>query len=99
MYSEENGSNKQSVNRDEGNVWLGIGIGFLIYFIPSLFTIFGLFPIAFIAPIIHVAAIIYFFTKNKKMTGIGLLIFAGIAILLITACFGFVIYSLNNYQG
>lgn len=55
MYSEENGSNKQSVNRDEGNVWVGIGIGFLIYFIPSLFTIFGLFPIAFIAPIIHVA--------------------------------------------
>ncbi|KYC92262.1 hypothetical protein MXL46_13110 [Heyndrickxia sporothermodurans] len=99
MNNEEEGSIRQSDKKDEGNVWLGIGIGFLIYLIPSLFTIFGLFPVAFIAPIIHVAAIIYFFSKNKKMTGIGLLIFAGIVILLITACFGFVIFSLNNYQG
>lgn len=94
MKNEDNNS-----KRDEGNIWGGIGIGFLIYIIPSGLTFIGLFQLAFIAPILHVIAIIYFFVNDKKMTGIGLLIFGGIILLLITACFGFVIFSLNNAQG
>lgn len=92
-------SNNQNDKKDEGNIWIGIGIGFLIYFVPSFLTLFGLIPIAFLAPILHIGAIIYYFAKSKRLTGIGLLIFGGIIILLITACFGFVLFNLYGYQG
>ncbi|MGE8206499.1 hypothetical protein ACQKP0_18475 [Heyndrickxia sp. NPDC080065] len=94
MDNQDKSEKKNSDVNNEGNIWLGIGIGFLLYFIPSLLTFQGLVQVAFLAPILHIIAIIYFFAKDKRYTGIGLLIFGGVILLLITACFGFVLFHL-----
>ncbi|MED1201645.1 hypothetical protein [Heyndrickxia acidicola] len=79
--------------RKEGSVWLGISIGFFIYLI--MFIIVSQFPgmyrFIFLAPLVHICAIIFAFIRKYKFTGIGLLIFAGIALLLIAACYGLIL--------
>jgi len=95
MTDRESTINKPSEPKGEGSIWAGIGIGVGIYLLT--FFIGMLNPQLFIAgPIVHLLAIVFFFAKGKKFTGIGLLILAGIMILLVSACFGFVIFSLNN---
>jgi hypothetical protein len=63
--------------RKEGSVWLGISIGFTIYLL--VFITISLFPsmyrFIYIAPLVHISAIIFAFFRNYKFTGIGLLIF------------------------
>jgi hypothetical protein len=78
--------------RKEGSVWLGISIGFTIYLL--MFIAISLFPsmyrFIYIAPLVHIGAIILAFFRNYKFTGIGLLIFAGIVFLLVAACYGII---------
>ena len=98
MTDQNSSTNKSTDQKGEGNIWAGIGIGIMIYivsyFVGSIIYQQILFLIA--GPIIHLIAIVIFFTKGKKYTGIGLLIFAGIIILLVSACFGFIIFQLNK---
>ncbi|MGV3466649.1 MAG: hypothetical protein ACO1OT_15340 [Heyndrickxia sp.] len=95
MKDQENSIKKPSDSKGEGSIWAGIGIGIAIYLLTLLIGMMN--PQLFFAgPIVHLIAIITFFAKGKKFTGIGLLILAGIMILLVSACFGLVIFSLNN---
>ncbi|PKR85485.1 hypothetical protein [Heyndrickxia camelliae] len=95
MTDHDSSIKKPSEPKEEGSIWAGIGIGIGIYLIT--FFIEMKFALLFFAgPIVHLFAIIFFFAKGKKFTGIGLLILAGIMILLASACFGLIIFSLNN---
>jgi uncharacterized membrane protein (UPF0136 family) len=88
--------NKDKENK--GSVWAGIGLGILIHLIPYLLSlaIEQFLFLFYLTPLVHIAAIVYFFVKGKKRTAIGLLILIGIAFLLVAACFGFVMFALRD---
>lgn len=98
MKDQNNSSKEPSSHKGEGSIWAGIGIGMGIYLAVFLIgTILHQQSVLFFAgPIVHLIAMIVFLAIGKKFTGIGLLILAGIILLLISACFGIVIFSLNN---
>lgn len=90
-----------SQNQKDGSLkdlWIGMGITLGIYLFG--FVILLLFPPLFfgyliLAAIALIVIPIVFFTKGKKRLGQGALIGLGLNILLFTACFGMIMYSLG----
>ncbi|NHM31196.1 hypothetical protein [Neobacillus terrae] len=91
MSSQSNNPDK----KNEGNIGAGIAMGILIYIltVPVVLSFTSLW-LLIIAPLIHIGAIIYFFAKGRRYTGIGLLLIAGFALLLVAACYGWV-FTMN----
>ncbi|MBS4173058.1 hypothetical protein [Bacillus sp. FJAT-49736] len=98
MTDQNNSNTNPSSPKGEGSIWAGIGFGLVIYIVTFLFgTAIGQTSfLIFTGPILHLVAMIVFFAIGKKFTGIGLLILAGIIILLVSACFGIVLYQFNS---
>ncbi|KQL53914.1 hypothetical protein AN964_10660 [Heyndrickxia shackletonii] len=98
MTDQDKTSKESGGKNGEGSIWAGIGIGMgiylVIYLIASIIQLETL--LFFVGPIVHLITMIVFLAIGKRFTGIGLLILAGIILLLVSACFGFVIFSLNN---
>lgn len=83
-------------NKDAWNqLWLGIVIPVFFYLLSFILLTSGRFWLIFIAPVLHIAAIIAAFAFGKIRLGQGLLIALGLVILLVAACFG-LIFSMNN---
>jgi hypothetical protein len=98
MSEQRNSIHPNPNPKNEGSIFAGVLIGLLIY-IGAFFigTIVGLGPfLLFGGPVVHLIAIIIFFSIGRKFTGIGLLILAGVVILLASACFGIVMYGVNG---
>ncbi|AZB44268.1 hypothetical protein CEF21_19315 [Bacillus sp. FJAT-42376] len=70
------------------------GIGFFLSFFFYIVAIMG-FQNLYLGPILHVIALFVSFGAGYNRVGQGLLIAAGVIILLVAACFGFVFLQMG----
>lgn len=95
-WREEEVDQSQSDKRNVKQVWLGIGLTFLLhgflFIYPPALVLIGLNQFLYLLPILIWAGI-----KRKKGLFQGILIAAGITFLINAACFGIFFYSFLNY--
>lgn len=82
-------------NKDKGNVGIGCLMGLIMIgigiFIGMLFSNFVAGVLTGI--VVNIGLIVYLFIKRQTYSAIGLIIFFGISLLLVSACFGLLSYS------